>query len=86
MGPLPPILTPHAHAADASGTGPEATYFTRRLLRSLLWLTRDLHFSSRLLVTGVPECRASKFWHSLFSSVQMSRNMSRMRRSVELLQ
>lgn len=76
--PSPPAPTP--------GTRSEGSYFARRLLKSLLWLTRLLHFSRRLLVTGVPACRASKCWHSLLSSVQMSRNMSRMRRSVALWQ
>lgn len=71
---------------EASRIGPEGTYFALRLLKSLLWLTRVLPFSRRLLVTRVPVCRASQCWQSLFSSEQMSRNMSRIRRSVELLQ
>lgn len=62
------------------------TYLARMVLRSLLWLRSSLHLSKMPLVMLLPECTVSSLWQSLLRSLQMFRNMLRIRLSVELLQ
>lgn len=62
------------------------TYLARMVLRSLLWLRSSLHLSKISLVVLLPGCRVSSLWQRLLRSLQMFRNMVRIRLSVKLLQ
>lgn len=62
------------------------TYLARMVLRSLLWLRSSLHLSKISLVVLLPRCIVSSLWQRLLRSLQMFRNMVRIRLSVKLLQ